>query len=207
MAAVAAALADLLPDDAIVFDEALTNSPALTRWLPPSRPGHFFQTPGGTLGVGIPGAVGAKLAHPVVRWSASPATAAASTPARRCGPPRITGSRRSSSSVTTAATGCSRTTWSGTARRTAPTGTRRSRPSSTCAHLASTTWPSRPPWGCRRPASSTPPTFPASCGRCSTTTAPTWWSRSRRSWGRHAAARPLLLTFHGRGPSRCRRRL
>jgi thiamine pyrophosphate-dependent acetolactate synthase large subunit-like protein len=64
MAAVAACLADLLPDDAIIFDEALTNSPALTRWLPPSRPGHFFQTPGGTLGVGIPGAVGAKLAHP-----------------------------------------------------------------------------------------------------------------------------------------------
>ncbi|GAA2708261.1 thiamine pyrophosphate-binding protein [Actinoplanes palleronii] len=64
MAAVAACLAGLLPDDAIIFDEALTNSPALTRWLPPSRPGHFFQTPGGTLGVGIPGAIGAKLAHP-----------------------------------------------------------------------------------------------------------------------------------------------
>jgi thiamine pyrophosphate-dependent acetolactate synthase large subunit-like protein len=64
MPAVAAALAGLLPDDAIVFDEALTNSPALTRWLPPTRPGHFFQTPGGTLGVGIPGAIGAKIAHP-----------------------------------------------------------------------------------------------------------------------------------------------
>ncbi|HEX8630683.1 MAG TPA: thiamine pyrophosphate-binding protein, partial [Catenuloplanes sp.] len=64
MSAVAARLADLLPADAVVFDEALTNSPELTRWLTPSRPGHFFQTPGGTLGVGIPGAVGAKLAHP-----------------------------------------------------------------------------------------------------------------------------------------------
>jgi benzoylformate decarboxylase len=64
MSAVAACLADLLPADAVVFDEALTNSPELTRWLTPSRPGHFFQTPGGTLGVGIPGAVGAKLAHP-----------------------------------------------------------------------------------------------------------------------------------------------
>jgi benzoylformate decarboxylase len=64
MSAVAARLAELLPADAIVFDEALTNSPELTRWLTPSRPGHFFQTPGGTLGVGIPGAVGAKLAHP-----------------------------------------------------------------------------------------------------------------------------------------------
>jgi benzoylformate decarboxylase len=64
MSAVAARLAEILPADAIVFDEALTNSPELTRWLTPSQPGHFFQTPGGTLGVGIPGAVGAKLAHP-----------------------------------------------------------------------------------------------------------------------------------------------
>ena len=64
MSTVAARLADLLPADAIVFDEALTNSPELTRWLTPSTPGQFFQTPGGTLGVGIPGAVGAKLAHP-----------------------------------------------------------------------------------------------------------------------------------------------
>jgi thiamine pyrophosphate-dependent acetolactate synthase large subunit-like protein len=64
MSAVAAKLAELLPADAIVFDEALTNSPELTRWLTPSTPGQFFQTPGGTLGVGIPGAVGVKLAHP-----------------------------------------------------------------------------------------------------------------------------------------------
>jgi benzoylformate decarboxylase len=64
MSAVAAALSDVLPADAVIFDEALTNSPELTRWLTPSRPGHFFQTPGGTLGVGIPGAVGVKLAHP-----------------------------------------------------------------------------------------------------------------------------------------------
>ena len=34
------------------------------RWLPPTTPGQLFQTPGGTLGVGIPGAVGVKLAHP-----------------------------------------------------------------------------------------------------------------------------------------------
>ena len=48
----------------IVFDEALTNSPALTRYLPPTQPGHFFQTRGGSLGVGIPGAIGARLARP-----------------------------------------------------------------------------------------------------------------------------------------------
>jgi benzoylformate decarboxylase len=53
-----------VPADGIVFDEALTNSPALTRYLPPTEPGHFFQTRGGSLGVGIPGAIGAKLARP-----------------------------------------------------------------------------------------------------------------------------------------------
>jgi benzoylformate decarboxylase len=64
MSVVASRLAELLPPDAIIFDEALTNSPELTRWVTPERPGHFFQTPGGTLGVGLPGAVGLKLAHP-----------------------------------------------------------------------------------------------------------------------------------------------
>jgi benzoylformate decarboxylase len=53
-----------LPADTIVFDEALTNSPALTRYLPSTQPGNFFQTRGGSLGVGIPGAIGAKLARP-----------------------------------------------------------------------------------------------------------------------------------------------
>jgi benzoylformate decarboxylase len=58
------ALAERLPDDAIVFDEALTFSPEVTQYLPPCRPGSFFQTRGGSLGVGIPGAIGVKLAHP-----------------------------------------------------------------------------------------------------------------------------------------------
>jgi benzoylformate decarboxylase len=58
------ALADRLPDDAIVFDEALTFSPEVTQYLPPRIPGSFFQTRGGSLGVGIPGAIGAKIAHP-----------------------------------------------------------------------------------------------------------------------------------------------
>jgi benzoylformate decarboxylase len=53
-----------LPPDAVIFDEALTNSPALTRYCVPTTPGHFFQTRGGSLGVGIPGAIGAKLAMP-----------------------------------------------------------------------------------------------------------------------------------------------
>ena len=53
-----------VPDDLMVFDEALTSSPPLTRYVPPVRQGHFFQTRGGSLGVGIPGALGLKLAHP-----------------------------------------------------------------------------------------------------------------------------------------------
>lgn len=58
------ALAARLPDDAIIFDEALTFSPEVTQYMPPRRPGSFFQTRGGSLGVGIPGAIGVKLAHP-----------------------------------------------------------------------------------------------------------------------------------------------
>jgi benzoylformate decarboxylase len=57
-------LAAKLPKDAIIFDEALTTSPDLTRHLPPNLPGHFFQTRGGSLGVGIPGAIGLKIANP-----------------------------------------------------------------------------------------------------------------------------------------------
>ncbi|HEV8603535.1 MAG TPA: thiamine pyrophosphate-binding protein [Gaiellaceae bacterium] len=53
-----------VPEDVIVFDEALTVSPDLTHHLVPTRPGHYFQTRGGSLGVGIPGAIAIKLAHP-----------------------------------------------------------------------------------------------------------------------------------------------
>ncbi|MCW5205391.1 thiamine pyrophosphate-binding protein [Desulfobulbus sp. F5] len=57
-------LAALLPEDAIIFDEALTSSTQLTRYCPPTKPNHFFQVRGGSLGVGIPGALGAKIANP-----------------------------------------------------------------------------------------------------------------------------------------------
>jgi thiamine pyrophosphate-dependent acetolactate synthase large subunit-like protein len=57
-------LARHVPDDVIVFDEALTVSPDVTRYLVPTRPDHFFQTRGGSLGVGFPGALGIKLARP-----------------------------------------------------------------------------------------------------------------------------------------------
>ena len=57
-------LAAQLPKDALIFDEALTTSPDLVHYLPPTTPGHYFQTRGGSLGVGIPGAIGLKLACP-----------------------------------------------------------------------------------------------------------------------------------------------
>ncbi|MBR8833779.1 MAG: thiamine pyrophosphate-binding protein [Stigonema ocellatum SAG 48.90 = DSM 106950] len=57
-------LAAHLPPDAIIFDEAITNSPELCRYIPPKMLGHYFQTRGGSLGVGIPGAIGVKLANP-----------------------------------------------------------------------------------------------------------------------------------------------
>jgi thiamine pyrophosphate-dependent acetolactate synthase large subunit-like protein len=58
------ALARHVPADTIVFDEALTVSPDVTRYLVPTKPDHFFQTRGGSLGVGVPGAIGIKMARP-----------------------------------------------------------------------------------------------------------------------------------------------
>ncbi len=57
-------LAKHVPPDVMIFDEALTTSPDLTRYLVPTLPDHFFQTRGGSLGVGIPGALGVKVANP-----------------------------------------------------------------------------------------------------------------------------------------------
>jgi benzoylformate decarboxylase len=51
-------------EDTVVVDEAITNSQALTRYLLPKRKGSYFLTRGGSLGIGLPGAVGAKLAKP-----------------------------------------------------------------------------------------------------------------------------------------------
>ncbi len=59
-----AELAPRLPKDAIVFDEALTSSPEINRHWVPHTPGQYFLTRGGSLGVGIPGAIGAKFANP-----------------------------------------------------------------------------------------------------------------------------------------------
>ncbi|MEM8830393.1 MAG: thiamine pyrophosphate-binding protein [Cyanobacteria bacterium P01_G01_bin.19] len=57
-------LAPHLPEDTIFFDEALTCSPPIVRYSPPTKADSYFLTRGGSLGVGIPGAIGAKLANP-----------------------------------------------------------------------------------------------------------------------------------------------
>jgi thiamine pyrophosphate-dependent acetolactate synthase large subunit-like protein len=49
---------------ALILDEAITNSDSLCRHFPPSVPGTYLQTRGGSLGIGLPGAIGAKLARP-----------------------------------------------------------------------------------------------------------------------------------------------
>jgi thiamine pyrophosphate-dependent acetolactate synthase large subunit-like protein len=59
-----AELAEMAPDNVVVFDEALTTSPDVVRYLVPTLSGAYFQTRGGSLGVGAPGALGLKLAHP-----------------------------------------------------------------------------------------------------------------------------------------------
>jgi benzoylformate decarboxylase len=57
-------LALRLPEGSLIFDEALTHSPELLRYLPQDLPGTYFQTRAGMLGTGLPGALGLKLAHP-----------------------------------------------------------------------------------------------------------------------------------------------
>ena len=49
---------------ALPIYEALTASGAVTGYLPPRAAGSYFATRGGSLGIGIPGAIGAKLARP-----------------------------------------------------------------------------------------------------------------------------------------------
>lgn len=57
-------LKDKQDENLVIFDEALTSSDVLNHYFPMKTPGTFFQTRGGSLGVGIPGAMGIKLANP-----------------------------------------------------------------------------------------------------------------------------------------------
>ncbi len=61
-----------MPPGTPIFDEALTNSPALTRYAPPVDPSAFFQTRGGSLGSALSGGLGlacARPGQPVVAFS------------------------------------------------------------------------------------------------------------------------------------------
>lgn len=105
-----AELAELAPDDVVVFDEALTTSPDLIRYLPPTRPGSYFQTRGGSLGVGIPGALGLKLANPELTVFGFTGDGGAMYTIQARGPPCTIRSAPRSWSAITRATGYSRTT-------------------------------------------------------------------------------------------------
>jgi thiamine pyrophosphate-dependent acetolactate synthase large subunit-like protein len=56
--------AEVMPPGTPVFDEALTNSPVLTRYVPPVDPSTFFQTRGGSLGSALAGGIGLACARP-----------------------------------------------------------------------------------------------------------------------------------------------
>lgn len=57
-------LARSLPNDAIVYDESLTSTPALLYHLQPNDPDSYVLARGGCIGVGWPGAIGAAVARP-----------------------------------------------------------------------------------------------------------------------------------------------
>jgi benzoylformate decarboxylase len=59
-----AALRDVLPDDTVVVSEALTAELEVMSLLDIEQPGDFYGSRGGGIGQGLPGGVGAKLAHP-----------------------------------------------------------------------------------------------------------------------------------------------
>jgi benzoylformate decarboxylase len=53
-----------IPDDALVFAEAITNAPHLAAALSPTAPGRMMRSRGGGIGPGLPGTLGAALARP-----------------------------------------------------------------------------------------------------------------------------------------------
>lgn len=57
-------VADCLPRDAIVLEEALTSTTSLMQVLPVEDPRGFYGLSSGGLGFAMPGAVGVSLAHP-----------------------------------------------------------------------------------------------------------------------------------------------
>lgn len=59
-----AVLAEAIPPDTLVYDELITGTSDLLHYLRPDKPGGYYLGRGGCIGVGIPGAIGAKIAMP-----------------------------------------------------------------------------------------------------------------------------------------------
>ena len=57
-------LAQALPDNAIIADEAITSRGALLQAVEPSEPGSYYAIRGGALGWAMPGSLGIQLANP-----------------------------------------------------------------------------------------------------------------------------------------------
>jgi benzoylformate decarboxylase len=62
--AVCLAVTEQTAGNLAVFDEAITASPVVARHVPRDEPGSYFLTRSRSLGVGLPGAVGVKVARP-----------------------------------------------------------------------------------------------------------------------------------------------
>ena len=84
--AVAQVIAQLTPEHAIFADESNTSGFPLSMTMARARPHDHFALTGGSIGHGLPLAVGAAIAAPIARLSARTATAAPRTPCRPCGP-------------------------------------------------------------------------------------------------------------------------
>ena len=59
-----AEIADALPENAVVFDEAITSGASLEMYLRPSKPWRRYRARGGGIGGGLPGALGVQIAYP-----------------------------------------------------------------------------------------------------------------------------------------------
>jgi benzoylformate decarboxylase len=53
-----------IPDDALVYAEAITNAQHLAAAISPTTPGRMMRSRGGGIGSGLPGTLGAQLAEP-----------------------------------------------------------------------------------------------------------------------------------------------